>query len=416
MPTFTYTAVDQRGQQKTGTIDANDTNEATAQIKQLGLFPTRLAEASKEELTAAARGQSQTKKGRKKGGRIGGKALTTFTRQLATLIDAGLPLLRALQTLIKQEKNPTLKGAMGDMSEGVESGSTFSESLAQHPRIFNKLYVNMVKAGELGGVLEIVLTRLAEFMEKSEKIKAKVISAMVYPIVVLIIAVLILVFLMLFIVPQFEEIFENMLDGAPLPTLTQWVIAVSDFMQNQWYFIILGVAAIFGAYKAFAATTAGALVIDRFKLNSPLVGDLVRKTAIARFSRTLGTLVSSGVPILQALNITKETAGNMVVSHSIAKIHDSVREGETIVTPMEASGIFPPMVVSMVQVGEETGQLPDMLIKIADVYDEEVDVKVAGLTSLLEPIMIVGLALIVGVIVIALFMPLISIITNLNSR
>ncbi len=416
MPTFTYTAVDQRGQQKTGTIDANDTNEATAQIKQLGLFPTRLNEATKEELTAAARGQDTKKKTRKKGGRIGGKTLTTFTRQLATLIDAGLPLLRALQTLIRQEKNPTLKSAMGDMSEGVESGSTFSESLAQHPRIFNKLYVNMVKAGELGGVLEIVLARLAEFMEKSEKIKAKVISAMVYPVVVLVIAILILIFLMIFIVPQFQEIFDNMLDGAPLPILTQWVIAVSDFMQNRWYVLLGAAAVIFFGYKAFAATTVGSLIIDRFKLNAPLIGDLVRKTAIARFSRTLGTLVSSGVPILQALNITKETAGNLVVSHSIAKIHDSVREGETIVTPMETSGIFPPMVVSMVQVGEETGQLPDMLIKIADVYDEEVDVKVAGLTSLLEPIMIVGLALIVGVIVIALFMPLISIITNLNSR
>jgi len=416
MPTYSYTAVDQRGQQKSGTVEANDTNDATNQIKQLGFFPTRLAEATRDEVQAAARGQDITQTKRKKGGRIGGKTLTVFTRQLATLIDAGLPLLRAIKTLIKQEKNPTLKGAMNDMALSVESGSTFSESLAQHPRIFNKLYINMVKAGELGGVLEIVLARLAEFMEKAEKIKAKVISAMVYPIVVLVIAILILVFLLIFIVPQFQQIFDEMLPGKDLPPLTQFVIWISDTVQAQWYWILGGVVLLYVGYLAFAASSAGALVIDRFKLNAPIFGDLMRKTAIARFTRTLGTLVSSGVPILQALNITKETAGNVVVSHSIAKIHDSVREGETIVTPMEASGIFPPMVVSMVQVGEETGQLPDMLVKVADVYDEEVDVKVASLTSLLEPIMIVGLAVIVGVIVIALFLPLVSIIQGLNDR
>ncbi|MEM1058812.1 MAG: type II secretion system F family protein [Verrucomicrobiota bacterium] len=418
MPTYSYTAVDQRGQQKSGTIDANDTTDATNQIKQLGFFPTRLSEATKEELSAAARGQdvagARTRK--KKGGRIGGRTLTVFTRQLATLIDAGLPLLRALKTLIRQEKNPTLKAAMNDMAYSVESGSTFSESLAQHPRIFNKLYINMVKAGELGGVLEIVLARLAEFMEKAEKIKAKVISAMVYPVVVLFIAIVILIFLLIFIVPQFQNIFEEMLPDKDLPALTLGVIAVSDFVQNQWYWLLGGIAVIYIGYLAFAASTVGALILDRFKLNAPVFGDLIRKTAIARFSRTLGTLVSSGVPILQALNITKETAGNVLVGHSIAKIHDSVREGETIVTPMEGSGIFPPMVVSMVQVGEETGQLPDMLIKVADVYDEEVDVKVAGLTSLLEPIMIVGLAVIVGTIVIALFLPLIEIIQGLNAR
>lgn len=413
MPTYAYTAVDARGQQKSGTIDAADTNDATAQIKKMGFFPTRIAEAGTE---AAASVTGAPVKGKKSSGSISGKILTVFTRQLATLIDAGLPLLRALNTLIKQERNAILRNAMTNMATAVESGGTFSEALAQHPRIFTKLYVNMVKAGELGGVLEIVLTRLAEFQEKSEKIKGKVVSAMVYPIVVLLIAIAIMAFLLVFIVPKFKQIFADMLGGKPLPGLTQFVIAVSEGFQQNFILIGVGVVVLVIGYKVFAKTPFGALFIDRFKLQAPLLGDLVRKSAISRFSRTLGTLVSSGVPILQALNITKETAGNIVIANSIAKVHDSVKEGETIVTPLEASGVFPPMVISMIQVGEETGQLPDMLIKIADVYDEEVDNAVAGLTSLLEPVMIVFLAVIVGTIVIALFLPLIGIINQLGAQ
>ena len=412
MPTFSYTAVDARGQQKTGVVEAADTNDATAQIKQMGFFPTRLQEASSRAAAAAAGKPAKVKK---TGGRVKSKILTTFTRQLATLIDAGLPLLRALNTLMKQEKNPTLKAAMANMAAGVESGSTFSETLAQHPRIFNKLYVNMVKAGELGGVLEIVLTRLAEFQEKAEKIKAKVRSAMIYPVVVLIIAMVIVAFLVGFIVPKFEKIFAEMLGDEPLPWLTEVVVGFSRWCGEFWYLILGGIIVAVVGFNLFAATSAGSYILDRFKLNGPLIGDLIRKTAISRFSRTLGTLVSSGVPILQALNITKETAGNVIVADAIAKVHDAVKEGESIVTPLEASGVFPPMVISMIQVGEETGQLPDMLIKIADVYDEEVDVAVAGLTSLLEPIMIVLLAIIVGVIVIALFLPLINIIQKLQA-
>lgn len=413
MPTYAYTAVDARGQQKSGTIDAADTNDATAQIKKMGFFPTRIAEAGTE---AAASVTGAPVKGKKSSGSVSGKILTVFTRQLATLIDAGLPLLRALNTLIKQERNAVLRNAMTNMATAVESGGTFSEALAQHPRIFTKLYVNMVKAGELGGVLEIVLTRLAEFQEKSEKIKGKVVSAMVYPIVVLLIAVAIMAFLLVFIVPKFQQIFADMLGGKPLPGLTQFVIAVSNAFKENFILIGVGIVVLIIGYKVFARTPFGALFIDRFKLQAPLLGDLVRKSAISRFSRTLGTLVSSGVPILQALNITKETAGNIVIANSIAKVHDSVKEGETIVTPLEASGVFPPMVISMIQVGEETGQLPDMLIKIADVYDEEVDNAVAGLTSLLEPVMIVFLAVIVGTIVIALFLPLIGIINQLGAQ
>jgi type IV pilus assembly protein PilC len=339
-----------------------------------------------------------------------------FTRQLATLIDSGLPLLRALTVLQKQERDVVLKKTIGNLSDAVQGGSTFSEGLAHHPRIFNDLYVNMVRAGEVGGVLEVVLTRLAEFQEKAHKIKNKVVAAMVYPIIVMVLAVAILAFLLVFIVPKFEQIFKDMLGDKPLPAITIFVISVSNAVKDHWM-IILGVLALLGIGLKLAGRTAGGRVaIDRIKLRAPLFGDLIRKTSISRFSRTLGTLVTSGVPILQALNITRETAGNHVIAGAISQVHDSVKEGESIVQPLEASGAFPPMVISMIDVGEETGQLPEMLLKIAEVYDDEVDNSVAALTSMLEPIMIVFLALVVGTIVIALFMPLISIISGLQQQ
>jgi type IV pilus assembly protein PilC len=428
MPVFSYTAVDSSGTQKTGTVNAANAQEASSQIKAMGLFPTAVVEGAK---AAAAMGGSTAKFSSKNltlfGSRkVKAKSLMIFTRQLATLIDAGLPLLRSLRTLLKQEKHPGLKAAMTNLAESVEAGNTFSEALAQHPKIFNKLYVNMVKAGELGGVLEVVLRRLAEFQEKSQKIRGKVISAIAYPIVVLGITVAILAFLLLFIVPKFEKIFADMLSGKPLPVLTQVVIDFSRFVQYLCWppsispgalpipYLPLTIAILVIGWKLFAASTAGAILLDRFKLHMPVFGDLVTKTSIARFSRTLGTLVSSGVPILQALSITKETAGNFVIADALTKVHEAVKEGESMVAPLEASGLFPPMVISMIQVGEETGQLPEMLTKVADVYEEEVDVAVAGLTSILEPFMIVFLALVVGTIVVALFLPLVSIIQGLS--
>jgi type IV pilus assembly protein PilC len=274
----------------------------------------------------------------------------------------------------------------------------------------------MVKAGELGGVLELVLTRLAEFQEKAQKVKNKVVAAMVYPIIVLFLAVAIMTFLLIFIVPKFETIFHDMLGDKPLPAITLFVIGVSDFMQRQWGILLSALIVTIAGSKFAARTRAGHATLDRIKLRAPLFGDLIRKTSISRFSRTLGTLVTSGVPILQALDITRETAGNTVIARAISQVHDSVKEGESMTQPLEASGAFPPMVISMIDVGEETGQLPEMLLKIAEVYDDEVDNSVAGLTSLLEPIMIVLLALIVGTIVIALFMPLISIISGLQQQ
>ncbi len=409
------------------TLEAGTEQEAVQALRQSGYYPTSVMEAGKAATAARSKGAKAPKAkstGLKKEININipflerktikPKTLMIFTRQLATLIDSGLPLLRGLTVLGKQEPDPVLRKTIGRLADTVQGGSTFSDSLSQHPKIFNKLYVNMVKAGELGGVMELVLVRLADFQEKAQKLKNKVVSAMFYPVIVLVIAIAIMAFLLVYIVPKFEQIFADMLGGKPLPALTEFVIGTSRFFQDQWYLIIGGVVLFVVGYSIAAKMPKGRVVIDAVKLRVPLFGDLIKKGAISRFSRTLGTLVTSGVPILQALNITRDTAGNVVLSDAIQQVHDSVKEGESIVTPLEKSGIFPPMVVSMIDVGEETGQLPEMLLKIADVYDDEVDNTVAGLTSLLEPIMIVFLAVVVGTIVIALFLPLISIISGLQ--
>jgi type IV pilus assembly protein PilC len=429
MPRFTYVALDSRGQESTGIVEALTTKEAIGQLRQAGFFPTNVYEegkggrvdgkAAKRRAKATPKAQPREKrKGivlfqRKK---IKPKVLMIFTRQLATLIDSGLPLLRGLNVLAKQERDSVLKNTIEKLADSVQGGSTLSESLAQFPVIFNDLYVNMVKAGEVGGVLELVLTRLAEFQEKAAKIKNKVAAAMVYPIIVMTMAVAIMGFLLVFIVPKFEAIFHDMLGDRPLPAITTFVISVSRVVQAHWLVIVAIIFALIAGYKFANRSARGKSIVDRAKLGYPLLGDVIRKTAISRFSRTLGTLVTSGVPILQALNITRETAGNTEIARAISQVHESVKEGESIVQPLEASGAFPPMVVSMIDVGEETGQLPEMLLKIADVYDDEVDTSVAAMTAALEPIMIVFLALVVGTIVVALFLPLISIIQGLQQQ
>ncbi len=421
MPTFHYIALDQNGQETAGDLDAASEADAINQLRQTGLYPTSVAAEGQGQSAAIKKRAKATTKGKTKSVKVGvnakvkSKSLMIFTRQLATLIDSGLPLLRGLTVLGRQEPNPIMKGTINTLADNVQTGSTFSESLQQYPRIFNKLYVNMVKAGELGGVLELVLNRLAEYQEKAQKLKNKIVAAMVYPIIVMFIAAGIMVFLMLVIVPRFEAIFEDMLGSKDkLPELTKFVIGFSRTMaDNVWYLLGATIAIVVG-WRMMAATKGGRRWIDRMKLKLPLFGDVQSKTAISRFTRTLGTLVTSGVPILQALNITRDTAGNTIISDAITKVHDAVKEGESMVAPLESSGVFPPMVISMVDVGEETGQLPEMLLKIADVYEDEVDNSVSALTSMLEPLMIVVLALVVGVIVMALFLPLIDVIKNLS--
>jgi type IV pilus assembly protein PilC len=428
MPKFNYVAMDSHGKETKGTLEVNSQNEAIGRVKEMGLFPTKIVEVEKVRPDKkGAKPAAGKAGGKKKGGsmeikikipgltgKVKSKVLTTFTRQLATLVDAGLPLLRGLRVLEKQERNSTLKGIIAELALSIEGGSTFSEGLAQHPKVFNRLFVNMVKAGELGGVLEVVLARLSEFMEKAQKIKGKVVAAMFYPVAVLVVAVAILGILMVFVIPKFKEVFSGMLDGAQLPGFTRLVLGISDAIKSH-ILVVIGVGiGLWISSILIGRTKGGRRVFDKIKLKMPVFGPVISKVAISRFTRTLGTLISSGVPILQALTIVRETSGNVIIGSAVLAIHDSVKEGETITAPLEASKVFPPMVVSMVDVGEQTGALPEMLLKIADNYDDEVDNAVEAMTSLLEPIMIVFLAVVVGSIVIAMFMPLIALMNSVG--
>lgn len=424
MATFTYTAMDVKGKEVRGTIESASEAAALTAIREQNLFPTAVTEVGASKKKASTAGaQTSSGSGMSKElslpgfmqPRVKAKHLMTFTRQLATLIDAGLPLMRGLRVIERQEKNKVLKRSVHEMAESIQSGGTLAEAMAQHPRTFNRLYVNMTRAGEIGGVLDVVLQRLAEFMEKMHKIKNKIISAMTYPVVVLIMAMAIVTFLFIFIIPKFQEIFDDLLGGAELPGLTRVVMAASEGMLTRGPFVILGIVVIVVLISMAARFEWGRYGLDRLKFNMPIFGPLVRKTAIARFSRTLGTLMNSGVPVLQALTIVRDTAGNEVVARAIMVVHDSVKEGENIASPMESTSIFPPMVVGMVEVGEETGKLPEMLMKVADNYDDEVDNAVAALSSVLEPLLIIGLALVVGTIVIALFLPMIMIIGEMSA-
>ncbi|MCK5529422.1 MAG: type II secretion system F family protein [Kiritimatiellae bacterium] len=413
MPKFKYVAMDSSGSEKEGIVEAASQTQAIAKIRSQDMFPTRVVEvgggAKKAEKAAKSGMNMEIKLPSFMAKKVKAKELMVFTRQLATLVDAGLPLLRGLKILLKQEKHPALREALTGMGEAVEGGSTFSESLAQYPVIFDNLFVNMVRAGEAGGVLDVVLARLSEFMEKAEKIKNKVKSAMVYPVVVLVAAFGILAFMLTSVIPKFEAIFNDLLEGQQLPGITRFVIGLSNFVQSNGIVIVIGIAVFVFLYKMWVRTERGRFIMDKVGLNAPVFGNLMTKTAVSRFARTLGTLMSSGVPILQALNIVRDTSGNTVIAKAIQQVHDSVKEGDSMAMPLEAAKVFPGMVVSMVDVGEETGALPEMLTRIADNYDDEVDSAVEGMTSAIEPIMIVMLAVIIGTIVIAMFLPLIKI-------
>ncbi len=433
MATFQYIAKDSAGQEKRGTIEAGDRASAIAAIRAGGLFPSAIGEVKGASAPApAAKGGKAAKAAApaKKGGlgskqiniklpkwlmgKVKPKDLTAFTRQLATLVNAGLPLMRCIEVLKKQKMAPAMMDCLNGISEGIAGGATFSESLTAYPKIFDNLYVNMVKAGEAGGVLEVVLNRLAEFAEKAQKIKNKVKGAMIYPSVVLFAAIGITGFLLVTVIPKFQQVFNDILGGQSLPAITEFVIHLSEGVQHNGLQIVLGFAAFVVLYKIFAKTKVGSYQLDRLRINVPIIGTLIRRTAISQFSRTLGTLLSSGVPILQALVIVRDTTGNQVVRNAIQTVHDAVKEGESMTDPLAASGVFPPMVVSMVQVGEETGALSDMLTRVANTYDDEVDNAVAGMTAAIEPALIIFLAVVVGTIVIAMFLPMIKIISSVS--
>jgi type IV pilus assembly protein PilC len=411
MPTFKFEALDTSGQEVKDSVEATNEEEASQKIKAMGYFVTKLT---------AAQQKGKKKKAEKKGNSrktftIGGvkqKQLCTFTRQLSTLQDAGLPVLRSLRILEKQMKPGALKNSLIDVVEDVESGSTLSESLARHPKCFDRLYVNMVKAGEAGGALEVILQRLAEFKEKAQSLKRKIVGAMVYPGVVISVAVGILTFIMVSIIPKFKKIFDEF--GLSLPTATKTLIDISDWTASYWYVIPLFPLGIYLLLKLIRLTRAGNYALDRMTLWIPVVGSLVEKTIVARTMRTLGTLISSGVPILEALAIVKDTANNIVFERMFQRVLESIREGDTIADPLREARLVDDMVVNMVEVGEETGDLDTMLYKVADFYDEEVDTLVKSLISLLEPIMIVFLGGVIGAIVISLFLPLIKLLEGLS--
>ena len=402
MPKFAYFALNKEGKQVFGVINADSQALAINDIKSLGFYPTNIREATRADERRAAR--------KKKGldelyfGGVKTKQLVVMTRQLSTLIDAGLPLLRSLNVLITQLKPCLLRDILREISTDIQSGSTFAEALAKHPKQFDRLFVNMVRAGEVGGMLEIVLQRLAMFMERREALKRRVKGALIYPVAVIIIAASIVSFLLIKVVPVFADIFDQF--GGKLPAPTRFLMAAGDFMFYKWWMLICVLCWTIIGLKVLFKFKTTKRIFDRVILRVPLIGDLVVKVAVARFARTLGTLITSGVPILQALKITRETIGNEVIQNAVDMVHESIKEGDTIAAPLDKSKVFPTMVVNMIDVGEETGSLDAMLMKVADIFDAEVETAVEAMLSLLEPIIIIVLGGIIGFIVVSLYLPI----------
>lgn len=422
MATFTYEARDAQGKMRKGTLEANTDEEAIGRLKSQSLYPTSVRE-QKVKKSEGAEGPAVKKKrggGIVLFGKVKKKQLTQFTRQLSTLQDAGLPLLRSLQILEGQTKPGPLKNVLIDLTDEVQGGSSLSEAMANHPKAFDRLFVKMIAAGEVGGVLDIILQRLAEFMEKGQRLKRQIRGALVYPLVVVFVAIVILVMIMVVIIPQFQKIFEDF--GVELPWLTIWLTDTSMWMAGRNPGQVVPGAVIFVgtfialpfAWKLVRLAKPGRALTDRMVLWTPVIGNVSRKSTVAKFTRTLGTLISAGVPILEAIRITADTSGNAVFEKALLRVHDAVREGESFAVPLRESKTCEPIVVNMVDVGEETGELDVMLMKVADNYDEEVDVAVKAALSLLEPIMVVLIGGMVGTIVIAMFLPMVAMIESLN--
>ena len=431
MPTFQYEALNDAGTPQKGTITAQNSEDAIARIRSQGLFPTSVREQKVKKGKrgggdegggdAAAPGKKKASEVTITIGGVGGKQLTAFTRQFSTLQDAGLPILRSLQILEQQQKPGLFKNILADVQEDVSSGTTLSDAMAKHPKAFDRLYCKMIAAGEVAGVLDMILQRLAEFLEKAAKLKRKIIGAMIYPAVVISVAVLIVTGIMIFIVPKFEKIFEDF--DTELPGLTIFLMGFSKWMAgtaypNQWIpgavWLVASPFIVFFAIKFIRKSQGGKAVCDMLMLKIPVAGKLAAKTTVAKFTRTLGTLVRAGVPILDAILITRDTTANYIYQNALNKVHDSVRQGDSFAEPLRQAKVCDSIVVNMIDVGEETGDLDKMLLKIADNYDDEVDTMVAALVSLLEPIMVVILGVMVGFIVVALFLPLVKLIQSVT--
>ena len=389
MPTFTYTARTVSGDLKTATLDAPSREEVIAQLRRQRLSVVKVDEA-------------KPKKGPR--GRVKMRDIVIFTRQFSTMINAGLPLVQALDILAKQSENPVLSAVTRAVVFDVESGHTVADALGRHPKAFTELYVNMVAAGEAGGILDTILMRLATFLEKNDALVRKVKGAMTYPLVIMSVAGIAILVLLIKVIPVFETMFGSV--GLALPLPTRIVIGLSNFLQGYWWALLIGGGAVGFAIKQYYATSNGRLVLDRLMLRLPVLGDVIRKSSVSRFTRTLGTLISSGVSILDGLEITAKTSGNRVIHDAIMASRASIAGGDTIAAPLQKSAVFPPMVISMIAVGEQTGGLDEMLSKIADFYDDEVDAAVSTLMSLLEPLMIVFLGVVVGGMVVAMYLPI----------
>jgi type IV pilus assembly protein PilC len=414
MTTFAYTAFDSRGKLFRGDIKERSWTQALRRVKEMGLFPTSVKERPRRLLGGKIKTGRRPAEGVRHAGRSGvfgsrvsGGVITAFTRQLATLIDAGIPLIRGLRSIQEQEENKRLRAIVGELVKEIEGGSTLSEALDRHPRVFSRLYVKMVVAGEAAGTMDSTLMRLAEFMERALKIGRRIKGALVYPAAVLFVAVGILSALSVFVIPRFKALLADLTGRAQLPAFTEFVLNSSQWIKDHLLVMAGGLTAVVLAYRWVNATGAGRAAIDRFKLKLPVVGKIMRRAAIARLARTLGAMLKSGVPMLQALTIVRETASNMVFAQALQQTHDRVKEGDTLTSPLQRSGVFPATVISMIDVGEQTGALPEMLLRVADNYDEEVDNSIAAAMSLLEPALIIFLAVIVGIVVIALFLPII---------
>ena len=419
MSNYSYIAVDPGGLEMRGTMDVCDQAEALRRIREMGLFPTKLVSGKALPQRTVGFRKAATRNAsagtKLMGGRVKPAVLSAFTRQLATLLEAGMPLLRGLHLLQEQTVNRRMKSTIAALELSIENGASFAEGLLAHPKSFDRLYVSMVKAGEISGALELTLKRLADFMEKAQKIRGRIKSALVYPCAVLVVAVGIMALLMLFVVPRFKGVFDGLLGGRAMPAFTLLVFKLSEGIKDHILIAAIAASGLGLVFAALLRTTWGRFIFDRAKLSIPVLGPVIRQAAIGRFSRTMATLSGSGVPILQALTIVKETAGNSVVADVISKVHENVKEGEPIAPTLKSSGVFPIIVAGMVDVGEQTGALPDMLGKIADNCDEEVENVANAMTSLLEPVMIVFLAVIVGSIVIAMFLPLVRIIEGIDT-
>ncbi len=422
MPTFEYEAMNQAGQEVKDKVEAASTEDALALIRGKGFYPTKLRQKGGKRGAGGKGGAGAGPGGKKQKKAVGGigkvrtKEICQFTRQLSTLQDAGLPILRSLRILEQQQKPGMLRVIIRNVADDIEGGATLSEAMSGQPKAFDRLYCNMVAAGETGGVLDTILQRLADFMEKAQRLKRKVIGAMIYPVVVITFAVLIVSGIMIAVVPKFKEIFKDF--QAKLPDITMMLINISEWFVKArppgWVWLLCSPIGFFLITKLIKKSDAGRYGVDMMKLKIPIMGNILAKTAVARFTRTLGTLLAAGVPILEALNITRETSGNEVYARALKTVHDEIREGESFANPLRAARICDNIVVNMIDVGEETGDLDKMLMKIADNYDEEVETLVDGLVSLLEPVMVVVLGGIVGFIVVALFLPLVTLINTVS--